>query len=140
MSAKAETLTVPTRQVASYVLAIVLALVIGATAGSVITQAFETDATATAADLWTRVRDGGRGVRRDPPSRRFEWFGAALRFRPPIYPVLHLMGVADGASRRSGTRTRGHVPRSARVIGAACGRVGAAERGPWSAVPAPKVQ
>lgn len=35
MSAKAETLTAPTRHVASYVLAIVLALVIGATAGSV---------------------------------------------------------------------------------------------------------
>jgi hypothetical protein len=35
------------------VLAIILALVIGATAGSLITHAFETDATATAADLWT---------------------------------------------------------------------------------------
>ena len=34
-------------------LTVVLALVIGATAGSLITQAFETDATATAADLWT---------------------------------------------------------------------------------------
>jgi hypothetical protein len=51
MSAKAEP-TVPARHVASYVLAIVLALDIGATAGSLITQAFETDATATAANLW----------------------------------------------------------------------------------------
>jgi class 3 adenylate cyclase len=46
-------LTLPARHVASYVLAIDLALVIAATAGSVIMQAFETDATATAADLWT---------------------------------------------------------------------------------------
>jgi hypothetical protein len=47
MSAKAETLAVPARHVTSYLLAIVLALVIGATAGSVITQALGTDATAT---------------------------------------------------------------------------------------------
>jgi hypothetical protein len=47
MSAKAETIEVPARRVASYVLAIVLALAIGATAGSVITQAFESDATVT---------------------------------------------------------------------------------------------
>jgi hypothetical protein len=47
MSAKAENLAVPARNVASYVLAIVLALAIGATAGSIITQAFESDATAT---------------------------------------------------------------------------------------------
>lgn len=44
MSAKAETLAVPGRNVTSYVLAIVLALVIGATAGSVITQALSADA------------------------------------------------------------------------------------------------
>jgi hypothetical protein len=43
MSAEAKTLEVPARQVASYVLAIVLALVIGAAAGSIITRAFATD-------------------------------------------------------------------------------------------------
>src|SRR5688572_7298077 len=45
MSAKAENLAAPARQVASYVLAIVLALVIGATAGSAITQAFGSGST-----------------------------------------------------------------------------------------------
>jgi len=50
MSAKAETLAVPARHVAPYVLAIILALAIGATAGSVITQALRTDATATTRD------------------------------------------------------------------------------------------
>lgn len=50
MSAKAETLATPARHVASYVLAIILALAIGATAGSVITQALRTDATATTQD------------------------------------------------------------------------------------------
>ena len=43
MSAKAETLAVPARHVASYVLAVVLALVIGATAGSIITRAIATN-------------------------------------------------------------------------------------------------
>ena len=47
MSAKAETLATPARYVASYVWAIALALLIGATAGSVITQAFGADAPAT---------------------------------------------------------------------------------------------
>jgi hypothetical protein len=47
MSAKAETLAVPARHVASYVWAIVLALAIGATAGSAITQAFGSDSTTT---------------------------------------------------------------------------------------------
>jgi hypothetical protein len=47
MSAKAETLVAPARHVASYVLAIILAFAIGATAGSVITQALGTDATTT---------------------------------------------------------------------------------------------
>jgi len=50
MSAKAETLAVPARHLASYVLAIVLALAIGATAGSMITQALGTDATTTTRD------------------------------------------------------------------------------------------
>jgi hypothetical protein len=45
MSAKAETLAVPARHVASYVLAIVLTLAIGATAGSLITQAIAEDST-----------------------------------------------------------------------------------------------
>jgi hypothetical protein len=45
MSAEAKTLAVPARHVASYVLAIVLALVIGAAAGSIITRAFATDGT-----------------------------------------------------------------------------------------------
>jgi hypothetical protein len=45
MSAEAETLAVPTRHVASYVLAIVLTLAIGATAGSLITQAVAEDST-----------------------------------------------------------------------------------------------
>jgi hypothetical protein len=43
MSAEAKTLAGPARHVASYVLAIVLALVIGAAAGSIITRAFATD-------------------------------------------------------------------------------------------------
>ena len=43
MSAKAETLATPARPLASYVVAIVLALVIGAAAGSIITRAFATD-------------------------------------------------------------------------------------------------
>ena len=43
MSAKAEILAAPARHVASYVLAVVLALVIGATAGSIITRALATD-------------------------------------------------------------------------------------------------
>ena len=47
MSAKVETLAAPARHVASYVWAIALALVIGATAGSVITRAFEADVTPT---------------------------------------------------------------------------------------------
>ena len=47
MSAKVETLATPVRHVASYVLAIILALAIGATAGSVITEAFGADATTT---------------------------------------------------------------------------------------------
>jgi hypothetical protein len=47
MSAKAETLAVPARHVASYVLAVVLALVIGATAGSIITRALSTDGAIT---------------------------------------------------------------------------------------------
>jgi hypothetical protein len=47
MSVKAETLAAPARHVSSYVLAVVLALVIGATAGSVITRAFEADVTPT---------------------------------------------------------------------------------------------
>ena len=45
MSAKAETLAVPARHVASYVLAIVLTLTIGAAAGSLITQAMAEDST-----------------------------------------------------------------------------------------------
>jgi len=45
MSTKAETL--PARNVASYVVAIVLALVIGATASNVITRAFDADVTPT---------------------------------------------------------------------------------------------
>lgn len=44
MSTKAETLAVPARHVASYVLVIVLTLTIGATAGSLITQAIAEDA------------------------------------------------------------------------------------------------
>ena len=47
MSAKAEILAVPVRHVASYVLAVVLALVIGAAAGSIITQALATDEVTT---------------------------------------------------------------------------------------------
>ena len=47
MSAKVETLATPARRVASYVLAIVLALAIGAIAGSAITQAFGADAAVT---------------------------------------------------------------------------------------------
>ena len=43
MSAKAEILAVPARHVASYVLAVVLALVIGAAAGSIITRALASD-------------------------------------------------------------------------------------------------
>lgn len=45
MSAKAESLAVPARNITSYVLAVVLALAIGATAGSMITKAVATDAT-----------------------------------------------------------------------------------------------
>lgn len=45
MSAKAESLAVPARHVGSYVLAVVLALVIGATAGSIIARAFATNET-----------------------------------------------------------------------------------------------
>jgi hypothetical protein len=47
MSAKAQTLAVPARHLASYVMAVVLALVIGAAAGSIITQAFATDEVTT---------------------------------------------------------------------------------------------
>jgi len=47
MSAKAETLPSPARHVASYVLAVVLSLVVGAAAGSIITQAFATDGVTT---------------------------------------------------------------------------------------------
>jgi hypothetical protein len=45
MSAKADTLAAPARPIASYVLAIVVTLAIGAAAGSLITQAVATDAT-----------------------------------------------------------------------------------------------
>jgi uncharacterized membrane protein len=45
MSAKTETIAVPGRHVASFALAVVLALAIGATAGSLITRAVTTDAT-----------------------------------------------------------------------------------------------
>lgn len=47
MSAKAETLATPARPLASYVVAVVLALVIGAAAGSIITQAIATDEVTT---------------------------------------------------------------------------------------------
>lgn len=47
MSAKAETLAVPTRRVASYLLAIVLTLGVGAAAGSLITQALAEDSATT---------------------------------------------------------------------------------------------
>ncbi len=47
MSAKAQTLAVPARHLASYVVAVVLALVIGAAVGSIITQAFATDEVTT---------------------------------------------------------------------------------------------
>jgi hypothetical protein len=47
MSAKAQTLAVPARHLASYVVAVVLALVIGAAAGSIITRTFATDAVTT---------------------------------------------------------------------------------------------
>lgn len=43
MSAKAQTLAPPARPLASYVVAVVLALVIGAAAGSIITRGVATD-------------------------------------------------------------------------------------------------
>lgn len=45
MSARVETVAVPARHVASYVLAIVITLTIGAAAGSLITQAIDEDST-----------------------------------------------------------------------------------------------
>jgi hypothetical protein len=47
MSAKAQTLATPARPLATYVVAVVLALVIGATAGSIITRAFAADEATT---------------------------------------------------------------------------------------------
>ncbi len=47
MSVKAQTLATPVRHLASYVLAVVLALVIGAAAGSIITRAVATDEVTT---------------------------------------------------------------------------------------------
>ena len=48
MSAKAETLATPARPIASYVLAIVVTLAIGAAAGSLITRAVTSDTPAVA--------------------------------------------------------------------------------------------
>jgi hypothetical protein len=47
MSAKAQTLATPARPLASYVVAVVLALVIGAAAGSIITREVATDQVTT---------------------------------------------------------------------------------------------
>ena len=51
MSAKAETLATPARPIASSVVALILTLVIGAAAGSLITQAVTSDTPAAAAQV-----------------------------------------------------------------------------------------
>jgi hypothetical protein len=82
MSARVETLAVPARHVASYVLAIILTLTIGATAGSLITQAVAEDSATTAEQVvgivpWDQQKLDAMEGRQDAETAAFDGPGIA---------------------------------------------------------------